>query len=335
MRCHLCLLCRHSRVNIKEFISSENNKKPGCGPVELVYRFCGPTYPAVFFPFFISWLAERWGKEYISFSGETADISAFQRACYQTFLGRSFLIWGGNYASYSSSTRKTLGPLLKTYSGPHSLALFFTPKERETVRGGNGCVLIECDGAVDRELFDLLALFKPIQISNDIWDRWTKKRGTLSFDDAARLLWYARAAGDLSLDWLDAWGDRLFPADQSLFKLSQYFFARDRSQFMALWALYKDEYPAEFWVAFWSEQLWQAHMVVTNAKGGGAPSGQVTNRLPFSFLQRDWRRYELRELIAAHAALYGIDFALKNGSADLYAIELFVAKFVIGGFSHA
>lgn len=322
-------------MNIKEFILSENNKKPGCGPVELVYQFSGTIYPAVFFSFFMPWLAEKWGREYASFSGEGVDISAFQKVCYQTFLGRSFLIWGGNYAAFSSSARKTLNSMLKSYEGPHALALFFNSKDKETATvSGNRRVLIELNGNVDRELFCILASLKSINVNGNMWDRWTKKRGALSFDDAARLLQYASIAGDELQGWLTAWEDRLFPADQSLFKLSQYFFARDRAQFMSLWAVYRDFYPAEFWVAFWSEQLWQAHMVILNAKGN-TPAGVATNRLPFSFLQRDWRRYEPRELTAAHAALYTIDFSLKNGKTDFYAIELFVLKFVTGGFTRA
>ena len=54
-------------------------------------------------------------------------------------------------------------------------------------------------------------------------------------------------------------------------------------------------------------------------------------RLPFSFIQTDWKKYAPAELRAAHDFVYGMDHQLKNGG-DAFCFDLFYSKFFSGQF---
>src|SRR5205807_225901 len=108
----------------------------------------------------------------------------------------------------------------------------------------------------------------------------------------------------------------------------QYFFSKQKSNFFSLWGELRLQYPDEFWVVFWSEQLWQAIVFCEEAsRNGAARAKSLVNRLPFSFMQKDWQSYKNDELISAHDFLYSIDYSLKN-SAGTFGIDLFVHKFI-------
>lgn len=293
--------------------------------------FHGRSCPSLFLSTFLSFFATQRNLTYQSIAVDLgAGINALERySCMSLFGGTSF-VWCGDFSTLGLSIKKAVGVFGSSYNGPHQLAIFCGEKDR-TVFSEGMSLHISCDMVVDREFFLELAHRHAVVVSGRVWDVWKKRRGDLGLDDACRLIRYTAVLGDASVEeWLNMWEERLFPGEQSLFKLSQYFFARDRVLFMKLWEKISRDYPPEFWIVYWSEQLWQAHMVVASMQNKVKPP--MTNRLPFSFLQRDWRKCELRELVVAHTALYNTDFSLKNGIAASYAIELFVFKFINDGF---
>jgi hypothetical protein len=58
---------------------------------------------------------------------------------------------------------------------------------------------------------------------------------------------------------------------------------------------------------------------------------KVGFRLPFSFMQRDWKKTSVHELIQAHDCIYALDYGLKNGGE--FWMELFYTKFFESGFT--
>lgn len=307
-------------MNIRDFFLTEQTGSAHS------YLFYGRSCPSLFFSIFLPRFAARNG---LQFSALPADGLQLEHRCYQGFLGSPSLFWCGEFGSLAAASKKSLTALLGAgYAGPHGLAFFCSSKER-TARMAQGMVDVSCEEPVGRALFLELAAFAGLSVAGDLWDAWTERRGKLDLEEMALLFCYGSVAE--TSGWFSAWEQRLFAGERSLFKLSQYFFARDRATFFKLWREVADDYPPEFWVAYWSEQLWQAHMVVSSMQNRARPP--ATDRLPFSFLQRDWRRHTSRELVAAHMSLYNADFSIKNGIADGYAIELFVSKFVSGGFA--
>jgi hypothetical protein len=127
--------------------------------------------------------------------------------------------------------------------------------------------------------------------------------------------------------------EKISKPEQSLFVVSQYFFAKESVNFFAAWHAVATDFPVEFWTTYWSEQLWQASLFVAQVKELG-PLGarKGINRLQFSFMQRDWKKYTARELCAAHNFLYSVDYGLKNGYAT-HGLELFFEHFLQGTFA--
>ena len=62
--------------------------------------------------------------------------------------------------------------------------------------------------------------------------------------------------------FIDTWLDAFIVPETSLFTLSQHFFARSPQKFLSVWKAIAPSYAEQFWIAFWSEQLWRAYHVV-------------------------------------------------------------------------
>ena len=58
---------------------------------------------------------------------------------------------------------------------------------------------------------------------------------------------------------------------------------------------------------------------------------KMSFKLPFSFIQSDWKRANLQELKQAHQFLCTVDYNLKTGGGD-YGLELMYEKFFLGQF---
>ena len=105
--------------------------------------------------------------------------------------------------------------------------------------------------------------------------------------------------------------------EETLFALSQYFFALQPEKFFTALAPLELVYPIEFWIAFWLEQLWQAILFIESAlRQGPLIAKTFVSRLPFSFTQKDWKNFSCEDLIKAHTKLYTYDYMFKNGVSE-------------------
>jgi hypothetical protein len=108
--------------------------------------------------------------------------------------------------------------------------------------------------------------------------------------------------------------------------LSQALFDRKSRQFFLQWQRVSLIYPPQFWISFWSEQLWRACSYIQLQKDGKRDEAKkIGYRLPFSFLNNAWRTYSIGELQQAHSLLYDIDYHLKQGGNE-YSLELLYAR---------
>lgn len=156
-----------------------------------------------------------------------------------------------------------------------------------------------------------------------------KKYKTISLDTACLVLQYVQVLGSAQRDFMNEWLDALIVPQQSLFLLSQYFFARQPTSFFVQWSKLVDAYSPQFWCVFWSEQLWRAyHYVYLTRQGNISTAREAGFRLPFSFLRKDWRTLPLNNIKKAHERMYEIDFSLKNGG-DSGVFDLFYSQFFI------
>ncbi len=236
-----------------------------------------------------------------------------------TFLGQVCLyaLKDGPSCSLSPTERKKLNLFLKEYTGPHYV-YFFT---NDPLYEKNALVL---DTVITQRSFQELVMSTGLNVAPSFIEKLYTYRSSYTFDEALSLVRYADLLGARNDLFFSAWLTRILADDTSLFILSQYFFSQQKNLLIQEWIRLKDHYTPEFWIAFFSEQLWQAALYVQYTQAGkSAEAKRHAYRLPFSFFQKDYKRYTLTQLAKAHEFLYKIDHGLKNGYAT-DGLELFI-----------
>lgn len=294
-------------------------------PTWRVLYVCTAEYPALFLSRFLPFIARAYGLPLVV-TPVTDDTRAWQGRFTTSFLGTRQVHWCSENAETGSSRARAgvarqLREFLVAYTGPHVLVAWDGGLVRVADQGTH--LVINQGGCIDQEIWDLLCSCGLFTIDPAIGKRALASlySSSLTLERACQILHYAEIAGNASGELWTDWRERFGGAQQSLFPLSQEFFAK-RPRAIALWREICETYPPEFWTAYWSEQLWQAaHYVTVAQQGPIADPKRIANRLPHAFLNGGWRRYTVRELSAAHNFLYGVDFASKNSGGD-YGLEI-------------
>ena len=246
-----------------------------------------------------------------------------------SFLGSSLLYWSVSlFDEIDRKKQSMLSALLADYSGPHTVIVYSSseyqlPKEYAGVH-------ITVPQAIDQHTFLLLARFIQVTLSSralSLLPTIFKKYERISIDQACILLWYLACVGVSCAEFVEKRLSKIFLQDSSLFTLSQFFFAKDSQQFFNYWKEIGASYPETFWVSYWSEQVWRAHFARAYLQQNNQlEAKKIGYRLPFSFLQKDWKKHSAQQLMSAHDQLYHLDYALKNGGPE-FGLELFYHQF--------
>lgn len=302
--------------------------------VATINFFGAEVYPLLFFSTIVESI-----KKNSSLSIQTinwADQSDAQIAASlkTLFLGMRMAYWLGNLEDLEAARKKKWSAFLVEYSGPH-LVLFYTKgsleiEQSNNVRNDLLKEYVEVPSEVNKATsLQLLNLYYPEYGSRNqaFVSAIFARTDVISLDQLDLLKQYGRLIGKNQNDFIDQWLNLLIIPEKSLFTLSQYFFAQESQKFFALWATIASDYPAAFWVVFWSEQLFRAcNYVQLMNQRKGADAKRIAFRLPFSFMQRDWRLYTVQKLRDAHTTIYQIDFSIKNGGSE-NALDLFYSRF--------
>lgn len=298
-----------------------------------IVEFSGKQYPLLFFSLFL-----RVFKQHSSSPIEVIDLDDVDETVVHSKLATSFLGMRSCYwlRSISDLDKKKLHRwtvYVQEYSGLNTI--FFFVEGDSIVKDGDGVVRVTIPDAVDAK--DCLALMRAFgyqlspAIQKFVGDLY-KKTGQLSLDDSCLMMRYALLVGAGAPDFLEHWLDHVVISQQSLFTLSQYFFAKNSRAFFTLWHKIGPQYGEMFWVAFWSEQLWRAYQYVRFLEQGNRTEARTIGyRLPFSFLQRDWQDVHEAELKHAHQFIYSTDYWLKNGG-NATLLEVMYLNFFTGNF---
>jgi hypothetical protein len=243
-----------------------------------------------------------------------------------SFLGMGLIYYLRNCHELDKKNHQLLLEFLGAYQGPHQILL--GALNENAVRLNKQC-LVEIPHAIDvttmLTLFNFLKKKNNLQVQKFI-QSLCASYNSITLDQACMIFSYMQVIG--KVDECANLFEKILQSEQSLFSLSQYFFAKDASNFFKRWAIIEQEYPMTFWCTYWSEQLWRAYYVcyylerqqIQQAKSFGY-------RLPFSFVQKDWKKSSLQELRKAHQAIYELDVANKNNIETQAGIELFYIKF--------
>lgn len=141
---------------------------------------------------------------------------------------------------------------------------------------------------------------------------------TLSTEAIFSLIMYGQVLGSRIVpEFLHQRLATLDVGQASLFDLSTAFFARDRVKFMNLYAKLEDQYPVQFWISWWSDQLFRAHgVIVAKKRKDTAALSSISAKLPFSFIERDYRLHDESKIVQFLHLLYEIDAGIKSGTSE-------------------
>ncbi len=293
--------------------------------------FTSVSYPSLFFSTLFDWLKAQEQVQIQSIRPHDHDFVSCSATLSTTFLGMSSVYWLGNVDEIDAAHKKKIVPFLANYAGPHTV-IYFVPQESAPDSG----VVITLPDVVDKNLFvhlfTLLHGKTAAQRAAPAITALFARVAKLQLDTACMLLRYIVLVGGNSAEFIEGWLDALVVPDQSLFTLSQYFFSKNSKEFFTYWARIGKEYSEVFWVTFWSEQLWRAsHVVALMQRNQVSDAKAIAYRLPFSLLQRDWKKLTAQELRSAHDEIYSIDCSIKNGG-NAHMLDLLYSKFFQGGF---
>lgn len=248
-----------------------------------------------------------------------------------SFLGMQLTYWLKGIEELDKKTQQSLFRYLEHYEGPHQILLFCS--EQYISRSG-GLKIIELPEHVNANLISSLVSFtgkKSVYIEKQLTSL-VKTYDDLTLDQICMILQYVQIIS--KSDDVTQLVDRIVESERSLFTLSQHFFAKNAQAFYQLWATYEDHYPMTFWCVYWSEQLWRAYYTRLYMERSQYPLAKaISARLPFSYIQRDWKKTSLVELKNAHQWIYELDRAYKNNIEPVSGIDIFYNKFFLNEFN--
>lgn len=265
---------------------------------------------------------------------DTASLSYAQLSAQleTSFLGMNLIYWLRSIHDIDTKYRQSLLDYCTTYCGPHQIIFFASGYEQTHITKNQ--LLVHIPQAVNAALFTELFIFFKKKITSPMRtciEKMCASYSTISLDQACMIIGYLQVMGKYDDETLF---ERILDSEQSLFALSQSFFAKDAHTFFKLWTRIEAEYPITFWCTYWSEQLWRAyHARYYLDRQQQAQAKSVGYRLPFSYLQKDWKKSTLAELKHAHCSIYELDVAFKNNVETHAGLDLFYSKFMSDNFN--
>lgn len=286
-------------------------------------------YPLLFFSALLQRIKKQTAMPVEVIDLAVHDLASVKGRLETSFLGNIVFCWLRNLSDVPMKARKELLSYLATYTGPNRVAFFVHHADLSRVELRWLDLLIPEE--IDRNAF--VAVATQLYGMQEVYARQcaallVSAQTSMQLDDACLLTQYAMLVGSKNVaSFTHEWLDRLIKPKSSLFMLSKYFFAKDARAFLPVWLQVSTQYPMQFWIAFWSEQLWSAAAYVgAMRKNDRVEAKKVASRLPVTFLQKNWRDYSLRELRNAHDRIYALDYGLKNGSSEI-GLDLFYSQF--------
>lgn len=291
-----------------------------------VICFTGSEYSLLFFSQLRIFIERTMTVEIIDVSQENEQMLMSRLST--TFLGNrlAFIIKG--LESDGRGKDKKIISYLDTYVGPHMLCVYLSPDQYG--EQDRSFLTVTLPEYVDRDMFLQLMSWSGRQITasvkqsvKQLFELYTQ----ISLEHACLLLFYM-PLGAIDREFFDTWLPILVTSEHSMFTLSQYLFQKESAHFFMQWKKIADAYSPQFWVTFWSEQLWRASMFIQLSKQRKFNDARkIAFRLPFSFINRDWRRYTVADLAAAHDTLYRLDYRCKIIENSV-GLDLFYARFL-------
>ena len=295
-----------------------------------VIYFTANTYPFNFFKLFFNFLNKQHRiKTTNLFINNLAEWQACLPNLEMSFLGQKSYYWL-HELGLDAKNKQAIYKYLANYQGPHTILIFVNSDDLNS----NQKNIINLELKTNKELASLVRLLPGanyLRITNFIKQVQDKLGVQLNIDQFCILIQYGLLVRDL--DEFDLkWVYQVIDLEQSLFDLSKHFLFRDSAAFYKSWATVSTTYPEQFWITFFSEQLFRAHwFIVYQKEQNFRLAKQIGFRLSFNFMKNGWRYLDPNLLLKAHDFLYQADYQIKNGGSELW-LEAFFNKFFKSDF---
>lgn len=291
-----------------------------------VIHFYGQTLPYQLIFFLYQQLKRT--HSIISYNASEVSLSQLKLLIATEFLGQSSLVWLTHVEDLTPAKQEALHQLLANYEGPHKIFFYSNHelliKKKSTI---DIFIPLAADVLMLGTLSSLILKEKKNKYEPFLLGV-TKKYQQFAWDEAYNLIMYAQLLGKTDERFNSLWLPKLVESPHSLFILSQHFFSFKDKDFFHVWHSLINYYSEQFWIFYWSDQLTRAaaYCYYINKKDS-VSAKKIGYRLPFSFIQKDWRNHTSSSLAQAHNYIYKIDYRFKNGNDGWLGLELFYLKF--------
>lgn len=302
-----------------------NNQSP-------VIFFTASSYPFNFFKLFFNFLNKQHKIQLTNlYINNLADWQACLPNLEMSFLGQKAYYWL-HELGLDAKNKQAVYRYLINYTGPHTILLFVNNDDLPAINAYKNIINLELK--TNKELASLVRLLPGanyLRITNFIKQVQDKLGVQLNIDQFCILMQYGLLVRDLE-EFDLKWVYQVIDLEQSLFDLSKHFLFRDSAAFYKSWVTIASSYSEQFWIMFFSEQLFRAHwFIIYQKEQNFRLAKQIGFRLSFDFMKTGWRYLDPNLLIKAHDFLYQVDYQLKNGGSELL-LEAFLNKFFKSDF---
>jgi len=286
-----------------------------------VVGFCASVYPLLFINKVREYVLNATAVPFVRIFLEELEFGSFCSQVEMSFLGQTNMYWLGDISLLSPKKQRQFLSYLATYQGPHTL-FFFTTKNMSEKK----IKMLSLSDQVDVHSYK-----EYMSLWNGDHERVAysiatvlRKVGVLSLDQMVQVAQYASVLGAGRARFFEQSLNSIIKPESSLFNLSGALFAGDKRSFLIQWEEMQADYEFPFWVAYFSEQFFRSYYYIKYKQDHQhVEARKIGFRLPFSFLQRDWKRWNADIFYRAHQKVATVDFNLKNGSNVLILESLF------------
>lgn len=248
------------------------------------------------------------------------------------FLGQKVLYFIKDMPDLEINKKQDFYNFLKNYNGPN-LIFIFDQCISKTIT--NNFLTFDIPTNLDNIIYNkYYSFFYSNYKINSYFTRKLFKiyNKVIPLDLAFNIMKYQPILSNKNDKFFENWLSKIAIEEKSIFDLTRYFFEKQIENFFELWLKYKADYPVEFWISFWSDQIWQAINVIIIAKKYGIlKAKKYSTKLPFSFFNKGYKSYNVQHLIQVHQDLYLIDYNIKN-DVGYNALEFWFCKLLFNKF---
>lgn len=314
-------------MDLKIFLEHAKNQEWWLNQ-SIVFFIMDADYPRLFFAQLFKQIMPLIGAVQSLDFHDTENAHAIRAACESSFLGQKSYYWCKHLGVLDAKRRGSWLDYCKNYRGPNCLLVGVSQAPAGIDKHIVQVPIAELTTSAEIQQMLAWSGIRDIKLRSFIAAEICKRTQKVPLDTVSLSAHYGVLAGADYSSVFPRVIDTVLLPEKSLFTLSGFLLARNAQQFFRAWAAVVHDYPEIFWIAYWSDVLWRAYYFASRMQAGNiSEAKQIGNRLPFSFLQRDWKTADICRLKNAVAALYEIDRDLKNGAENSYAaLELTFAR---------